>query len=393
MDRLERLVNLVAALIDTRQPLTREQIHQRIEGYSDDPDAFRRNFERDKELLRQMGLPLATEPLDPTTRTSVGYRIPREEYELPDPGLDEHELAALRLASAAVQVDGAWGRDASRPRALRKLGGAATGPPAADRRRGEATPVGPGWPACRAATRWRRPSGPSPSRRRVRFTYRGEARVVDPWRLSFRRGQWYLAGLDHAPGRGAPLPPRPDARARWPWRVRRARSPGRPGGAPGPPPPWRLGDDEEVMAELLVDADQARWAIDALGEEAVVERRPDGSVVFQVGVTNSPAFRSFVLGFLDHAEILGPPELRRTWSPGCAAPGRSPPSWHARPWLGAFGRGPAGPAAGHRALGRGPRRPGGGRGVPPLRGGGEGAARRPRSCCSCAASTPSRPTC
>ena len=39
-------------------------------------------------------------------------------------------------------------------------------------------------------------------------------------------------------------------------------------------------------------------------------RRPDGSVVFRVGVTNVPAFRSFVLGFLDHAEILGPPGLR-----------------------------------------------------------------------------------
>jgi predicted DNA-binding transcriptional regulator YafY len=42
----------------------------------------------------------------------------------------------------------------------------------------------------------------------------------------------------------------------------------------------------------------------------VEERRPDGSVVLEVQVTNREAFRSFVLGFLDHAEILGPPELR-----------------------------------------------------------------------------------
>ena len=78
MDRLERLVNLVAALIDTPRPLTREDIRQRIEGYSDDPDAFRRNFERDKELLRQMGLPLVTAPLDPIHPDDFGYRIPRE---------------------------------------------------------------------------------------------------------------------------------------------------------------------------------------------------------------------------------------------------------------------------------------------------------------------------
>ena len=102
MDRLERLVNLVAALIDTPVPLTRRQIHERIEGYSSEPEAFRRNFERDKELLRQMGLPLTIEAIDPAHPEEVGYRIPREQYELPDPGLDEHELAALRLASAAV---------------------------------------------------------------------------------------------------------------------------------------------------------------------------------------------------------------------------------------------------------------------------------------------------
>ncbi len=42
--------------------------------------------------------------------------------------------------------------------------------------------------------------------------------------------------------------------------------------------------------------------------DAVEERRPDGSVVLAVPVTNRAAFRSFVLGFLDHAEVLGPPE-------------------------------------------------------------------------------------
>ena len=39
-------------------------------------------------------------------------------------------------------------------------------------------------------------------------------------------------------------------------------------------------------------------------------RNPDGSVVFRLAVTNREAFRSFVLGLLDHAEVLAPPELR-----------------------------------------------------------------------------------
>ena len=72
MDRLERLVNLVAALIDTDRPLTRADIRERIDGYSDDPNAFRRNFERDKELLRQLGLPLSTEPTGPAGSDEVG---------------------------------------------------------------------------------------------------------------------------------------------------------------------------------------------------------------------------------------------------------------------------------------------------------------------------------
>ncbi|HEX8770390.1 MAG TPA: WYL domain-containing protein, partial [Acidimicrobiales bacterium] len=60
----------------------------------------------------------------------------------------------------------------------------------------------------------------------------------------------------------------------------------------------------------LVDADQAGWARGQLGEESVVQSHSDGSVVLAVTVTNREAFRSFVLGFLDHAEVLGPPALR-----------------------------------------------------------------------------------
>ncbi len=42
----------------------------------------------------------------------------------------------------------------------------------------------------------------------------------------------------------------------------------------------------------------------------MVEHRADGSAVFDVAVTNWPAFRTFVLGFLEHAELLAPPERR-----------------------------------------------------------------------------------
>jgi proteasome accessory factor B len=47
-----------------------------------------------------------------------------------------------------------------------------------------------------------------------------------------------------------------------------------------------------------------------LGESAVVERRPDGSVSVRLPVVNRSAFRTWVLDLLDHAEVLGPDELR-----------------------------------------------------------------------------------
>lgn len=305
MDRLERLVNLVAALIDTPRPLTRAEISERIDGYSSDPDAFRRNFERDKDLLRQMGFPVVTEVPEGGGSEDAGYRIPRELYELPDPGLDDAELAALRLAASAVQMEGEWS-DAL-VRALRKLGGAVDDPQGATRK-------GSGLPAAGAAAVPAEDAAAAAfaavgERRRVTFSYRGEERLVDPWRLSFHRGHWYLSGLDH--GRGEERLFRLD-------RVEGELSANGPAGSfarpslaqAAPPPPWRMGEEDEKQVRLRVDADQVLWARQALGPDSLREEHPDGSAVFEVLVTNTAAFRGFVLGYLDHAEILGPPEVR-----------------------------------------------------------------------------------
>jgi proteasome accessory factor B len=309
VDRLERLVNLVAALLDAERPLTREELRNRVGGYADDDDAFRRNFERDKDLLRQMGMPLLLEPVDPLQpEGAAGYRIPRDRYELPDPGLAEDELAALHLAASAVELEGAWGRDAATS-ALWKLGASSAGRdnPASGgvvhQVASDAVAELPGGDQLAVLF------GAVAARQRVRFRYRNAARDVDPWRLSYRRGQWYLAGWDHA---------RNDSRTfrldRIQGRPEPVGEPGafaRPAGADGAaPPPWQLGDEDEVVAEVLVDAVQAEWAVGEVGEEAVAERRGDGSVVIKLTVTNRAALRSFVLGFLDHAEVLGPPGLR-----------------------------------------------------------------------------------
>jgi predicted DNA-binding transcriptional regulator YafY len=144
----------------------------------------------------------------------------------------------------------------------------------------------------------------------VRFGYRGALRTVDPWQLNFRAGFWYLSGWDHERGErrmfridrfsAAPVVDDGTAFARPPEAS----------GGPGPWAPWEMGDEEPVAVTVLVDGDQARWAVDAAGEVAVRERRQDGSVVLELRVTNRAALRSFVLGMLDHGEVLAPRDER-----------------------------------------------------------------------------------
>ena len=292
MSRLERLINLTAALLNTERLLTADELHERVPGYADDRNTFRRAFERDKETLRDMGVPISMGLLDPDDPNLLGYRVRRDEYYLPDPRLEPDELAALHLAASAVRLEGAGGVEA-----LWKLGGAvAEGGPVAE------------LAALPGAAHLVSLFGAISVRQAVRFVYRDATREVDPFRLSFRNGHWYLAALDHT--RGEERSFRLDRITGGVERVGEPDAFERPAVTGRQPPPWLLGGDEPVTAHLLVDADHAGWAMGQVGLSRVEERRPDGSVVLAVHVTNRSAFRSFVLGFLDHAEVIGPPELR-----------------------------------------------------------------------------------
>ncbi|MER6901676.1 WYL domain-containing protein, partial [Amycolatopsis sp. NPDC000740] len=97
--RAERLVNLVLALLSTRQYLTAERIRGIVPGYAEaaSDDAFFRTFERDKTELRELGIPLETgrnSVFDPVE----GYRIARRDYELGEIDLAPDEAAAVGLA-------------------------------------------------------------------------------------------------------------------------------------------------------------------------------------------------------------------------------------------------------------------------------------------------------
>jgi predicted DNA-binding transcriptional regulator YafY len=162
-------------------------------------------------------------------------------------------------------------------------------------------------------------------RARVAFTYRGGPRRLDPYGILFRNGHWYVVGNDCT---------REAIRAFRADRIESAIEAGPAGSFERPEgfdpasalrdEPWRFGDEEPVEALVLVSATQAGWVEADLGGRAVAERRDDGSLVVRMAVTNREAFRSWVLGLLDHAEVLSPPELRTDmvqWLSALAATG------------------------------------------------------------------------
>jgi proteasome accessory factor B len=309
VDKLERLMNLVAVLLETSRPISAEDLRDQVPGYPEAGPTFHRAFERDKDDLRELGVPLVVEPIPGTDPPRDGYRIPRDQYYLADPGLEADELAALHLAVSTVQIGGSIDDEA-----LWKLGGVIDVDGVGARPGGAgpvaSLPADPRLPLLFDAVA---------TRRQVRFAYADVARLVDPYRLDFRRGRWYLTGLDHE---------RDDVRSYRLDRIDddvtaegRAKAFDRPddvrSGAERQP--WELGDEPPIEARLLVDADQAGYAVHLVGEDAVAERGDDGSVVLVLPVSNPLAFRSFALTFLEHAEVLDPPELREDLIAGLEA--------------------------------------------------------------------------
>ena len=190
--RTERLLNLVICLLASRSYLTAERIREIVPGYDETPsdDAFKRAFERDKEDLRDLGIPLET-GTNSAFDDEPGYRIARGDYALPPLTFTPDEAAAVGLA-ARMWTTAAMGSAATR--ALRKLEAAGVervALPEGLQPRVEAT--GAAFPALAGAVH---------EGRVVTFDYRtgasGElsSRTVEPWGVVWWHGRWYLVGHD-----------------------------------------------------------------------------------------------------------------------------------------------------------------------------------------------------
>ena len=292
-EKVERLVNLTIALLETPGALTLEQIRGRTRYYAEgDRRSARRMFERDKDELRRLGVPIETVTL--AHGEEQAYTIGRRAYELPDVELSAEEVAALALA---VRLAG--GDDTAL--ALAKLAARAPDPAQLE-----------------AGARTRVEVSPEPidavadavvERRVLSFGYRaadGTAgrRRVDPYGVVQRRGAWYLVGRDHA---------RDAVRA---FRLDRMTDRPTP---EGPPAAFLPPDDLDVAAAvappaqagvevtLAVDA-AARWAVEVRGARDT-GRTHHGRAVLTLDELHPVRDRAWVLGLGPGVEVLGPPEL------------------------------------------------------------------------------------
>src|SRR5688500_3731688 len=104
----ERLLNLLITLLVSRTYVSKDRLRQVIPEYgaAGTDEAFEKMFERDKDDLRQLGVPIEVGSADPLFEDDQGYRIVRSAFELPDIELSPEEAAVVGLAARVWQHAG-----------------------------------------------------------------------------------------------------------------------------------------------------------------------------------------------------------------------------------------------------------------------------------------------
>ncbi|MFT4288635.1 helix-turn-helix transcriptional regulator [Nocardioides sp.] len=298
--KTERLMNLLIMLLVQTRHVTKDRIREIL--YPDAGDeAFEKMFERDKEELRSLGVPIELGQLDALFEDEAGYRIRPTEFALPDISLTADEASVVALATKVWEH--AKLAEAT-SEAVRKLTAAGAEPDLAalDLVQPRLGADEPSFDVFLEAAQERVP---------VVFDYqRGSGAVttrhLQPWGVLRSSGRWYAVGLDTDRG---------EERVFRLSRVRgAARKEGRPGCYEIPE-----GVDIRRTAERLVPAGTPLRAVlrvrtgagHALRRDAVsVSTGADG---WDELVLDHPAvdLAAEVLAHGADVEVVSPPELRQ----------------------------------------------------------------------------------
>lgn len=295
-EALERLLNLASLLLETSRPLTFDEIKERLPDHyrQSNPETARRQFERDKEALIEIGINV--EMVRGLTDAGVeGYRATRAR-ELQDLDLSPDELAALHLAATSVVLDGA--DEDEIVTGIHKLGGVVGGEGVPRAKIEMPDAVGPLF-------------GAVLHRQVATFDYGGVARELEPHRIGFERGNWYVSGHDRTRG------------ANRNFRLDRIDGPVSVGPSDGFPVPeqreeirseaWTLGTGELVEVTVRLDREVAPAFLHDFPGVTSSSTEGDGSCLVVLEVNHRTGLFNTVLPLLERAEIVGPPEVREAF--------------------------------------------------------------------------------
>jgi proteasome accessory factor B len=298
--RIERLINLIIALLETTRPLSAEEIHRRVAGYGQDNyESFRRAFERDKDELRAMGIPIEVRKVDLLDEHSDGYIIDKDRYYLPDLDLEPDELAALSLARDAIRDGRSEAEKGLLRISLDSRAAPVDGPQVA-----WGDDLHPALASIYEAQLAKRP---------ISFDYQGASgerskRVLEPYGLVNRRGHWYVVGNDVD---------RAGIRA---FRISRIHGDVTTADGSFDIPAGFDAQDHlaaeayeigERRADSVVRFDESlAWWVNQNLVAATRVANSDGSIDVTLPLGNVDALVSWVIGFGSSVEIIEPPEAR-----------------------------------------------------------------------------------
>ncbi|MET1065882.1 MAG: WYL domain-containing protein [Arthrobacter sp.] len=198
--RTERLLNLLIALLNTRYGLRRSELRDKVYHDTTSTDvAFGRMFERDKGELRQFGFDVETVTDkgwgsdDPAT---TRYRIGKESNRLPDVSLTAAECTVLILAAQLWEHAALGSAAVSAVRKLQASGGLVD----AELPAGVQPRIRPAGQAFEDLVTAMHAQHPVSFRYLAGSTGKEEERLVEPWGLGSRFGQWYLVAHDRTRG-------------------------------------------------------------------------------------------------------------------------------------------------------------------------------------------------
>lgn len=343
--KLQRWLDLVAYLAGRRYPVPVEDLRDHIPAYAVDRDASdkqretaRRMFERDKDELRELGIPIETVEFTVNygREQQTGYRLAKKDFHLPYLKLVTEATGGGRASTARTTFEITEAEAGAALGGLREVASLPAFPLASHARSAfrklafdlEPEIVGDNPvvfvqdpEAAATAASLAILSKAVLARKTLTFHYHAMQRDADadrtvrPYGLLFQHGRWYLVGHDEdrkgirmfrvgrmervAPNKKAPG----TADFDLPSDFRLSAYGGRKA--------WELGDDDEgpIQATVLFRFPRSLWA-DRNGHGRLVEERSDGSQLRTFDVHRRDPFLRWVLSLAPDAGIESPADLR-----------------------------------------------------------------------------------